>query len=61
MSFNKSRDLIDSSLIAIDPVDQKLIHDNNNNYCDIIESIDSISRDGTDTPIYVIHYKHSNR
>ena len=23
----------------------------------IIESVDSISRDGTDTPIYVIHYK----
>ena len=23
----------------------------------IIESVDSISRDGPDTPIYVIHYK----
>ena len=23
----------------------------------IIESVDFISRDGTDTPIYVIHYK----
>ena len=26
----------------------------------IIESVDSISRDGMDTPIYVIHYKHPN-
>ena len=26
--------------------------------CNIVESVDSISRDGTDTPIlYVIHYK----
>ena len=24
---------------------------------DIIESVDSISRDGPDTPIYAIHYK----
>ena len=23
----------------------------------IIESVDSISRDGPDTPIYIIHYK----
>ena len=26
----------------------------------IIESVDSISRDGMDTPIYVIRYKHPN-
>ena len=26
----------------------------------IIESVDSISRDGPDTPIYVIHYKSQN-
>ena len=26
-------------------------------YVFIIESVDSISRDGPDTPIYVIHYK----
>ena len=26
----------------------------------IIESIDSISRDGPDTPIYIIHYKKRN-
>ena len=26
-------------------------------YKGIIESVDSISRDGLDTPIYVIHYK----
>ena len=26
----------------------------------IIESVDSISRDGPDTPIYVIHYKRPN-
>ena len=27
----------------------------------IIESVDSISWDGTDTPIYVIHYKKSEQ
>ena len=27
------------------------------NYVIIIESVDSISRDGPDTPIYIIHYK----
>ena len=26
----------------------------------IIESVDSISRDGLDTPIYIIHYKKRN-
>ena len=26
----------------------------------IIESVDSISRDGPDTPIYIIHYKKQN-
>ena len=26
----------------------------------IIESVDSISRDGPDTPIYIIHYKKRN-
>ena len=26
----------------------------------IIESVDSISRDGLDTPIYVIHYEKPN-
>ena len=26
----------------------------------IIESVDTISRDGPDTPIYVIHYKEPN-
>jgi hypothetical protein len=26
----------------------------------IIELVDSISRDGPNTPIYVIHYKHPN-
>ena len=26
----------------------------------IIESVDSISRDGPDTPIYTIHYKKLN-
>ena len=26
----------------------------------IIESVDSISRDGPDTPIYVMHYKMQN-
>ena len=26
----------------------------------IIESVDSISRDGMDTSIYIIHYKHPN-
>ena len=25
--------------------------------CFIIKSVDSISRDGPDTPIYIIHYK----
>ena len=29
-------------------------------YIYIIESIDSISRDGPDTPIYIIHYKKQN-
>ena len=28
--------------------------------CRIIESVDSISRDGPDTPLYVIHYKKRN-
>ena len=27
------------------------------NYCIIMKSVDSISRDGPDTPIYIIHYK----
>ena len=31
-----------------------------NNYIIIIESVDSISRDGPDTPIYIIHYKKRN-
>ena len=26
----------------------------------VIESVDSISRDGPDTPIYIIHYKKRN-
>ena len=26
----------------------------------IIESVDSVNRDGPNTPIYVIHYKHPN-
>ena len=30
------------------------------NTCTIIESVDSISRDGPDTPIYIIHYKKRN-
>ena len=29
-------------------------------YLLIIESVDSISRDGPDTPIYIIHYKKRN-
>ena len=27
-----------------------------NNYYSIIESVDSISRDGPDTPIYIVHW-----
>ena len=35
----------------------KLMHKNPKKI--IIESVDSISRDGPDTPIYVVHYKSS--
>ena len=33
---------------------------NNNVDYNIIESVDSISRDVPDTPIYIIHYKKRN-
>ena len=40
---------------------QKILTDNSQEmYLIIIESVDSISRDGPDTPIYVIHYKSPN-
>ena len=28
--------------------------------CVIVESVDSVSRDGMETPIYIIHDKHPN-